>query len=438
VTTTPTTSLGVQGALAHPFLDALATRTSRRVGLGMSVPWDPVGYDSPYTPVPLCEIEEAILVASAVGTTGAVSADLGHPDGLAALVNWTSRSFPSPCNNQGTRLFVTNDTGTWIVDAGALEPPTVPPASTEEHIAMVCDRHRRAMVRLGDARAELPTGPPGLFGFNAWNANQPGTTLFVPVTDMTTEYLNVLLVYLGSEQRVTIVDDREGGRPAGLDRWVRSGRLDGSRTMGIVAFEQRLLGIMATEAAFICQNLALAQQCLGLGGFTFSAYHSHWSLGGMDVPGLGFRFAQTPAGERFPVGLDGMMETYTPTYHGDMSRAVSAFLDRKLANRLRDGADTIRAAEGHRPGEVLCEVSWPDEETVEMVTAYCQYVIDRYGRFPAHLDPVFSRIVSQAHHVDPDYYAGQPGAGSLPVQHVEHFRRWHPDLADTDGRPPRR
>ena len=423
---------GAADALAHPFLDALSERASRRVGLGMSVPWEPVGYDSPYEPVPLCELEEAILVATAAGSTGPVLGDLGDPDGLAALVNWSSRAFPSPCNNQGTSLLVTNDEGSWFVDAAALSAG--PDGShAGDRTAQLLERHRRGMVRLGDRRAELPTGPPGLFGFNAWNANQPGTTLFVPVTNMVTEYLNVLLVYLGPEQRMTIVDERAGNAPAGLGPWVASGRLDANRTIGIVGFEQRLLGIMATEAAFICQNLALAQQCLGLGGFTFSAYNAHWLLGGMDVPGFGFRFVDGPDGQRYPVGRDGLIEPFIPPYHADMSSAVAAFLERKLGNRHRDGTRALRTDR-----DIIDQVPAPDDETIAMVSAYCTYVMERYGRFPAHVDPVYSRIVSQAHHVDPDYYAERYGPGALPVQHVEHIRRWHPELADDDGRPPRR
>lgn len=424
-------------ALDFPFYDALVSRRSRRVGLGMTTGEGELDYSSPYEAVPLSEVEEALLVMAATGVVGMALGDLVHPDGLGALVNWSSRAFPSPCNNQGTELFFTNDEGTWFVDVPALVPDPAeiapaPPGDREAQVAQLADLYRGARVPLSVGRADLPTGPPGLFGFNAWNANQPGTTLFIPVTDITVEYLNVLFVYLDAIQRVALVDEMNGGRSAGLEPWVTSGRLDGSRTMGIVAFEQRLLGIKATEAAFMTQNMALAQQCLGLGGFTYSAYNSQWVLGGMDCEGLGFRFGTARDGARFPLGRDGLYEAFVPEYHGSAEATVEAFLARKYA-----GHDPAVPKAFTRPDPVVASVPRPDEETIELVTAYVRYVHETFGRFPAYLDPMYMRIVSQAHHLDPDYYDDHHLDGALPEQHREHMARWHPECCDADGKPRR-
>ncbi|MGI9540281.1 MAG: hypothetical protein ACR2N6_09040 [Miltoncostaeaceae bacterium] len=432
----PAATAGLLDALEFPFYDAMASRRSRRVGLGMSTGGGVADYTSQYEPVPLSEVEEALLVSAATGVTGMALGDLAHPDGLGALVRWSSRAFPSPCNNQGTELFFTNDDGTHFVDVPSLvpDPEEIAPAGPgdrEGQIARMLDLYRDACVRIGDGRADLPTAPPGLFGFNAWNANRPGTTLFIPVTDMTVEYLNVLFVYLDSTQRVAIVDEANGRRSAGLDPWVGSGRLDASRQMGIVAFEQRLLGIKATEAAFMTQNMAFAQQCIGLGGFTFSAYNSQWVLGGMDNAGLGFRFATAADGARFPIGRDGLYEAFVPEYHGDAHGVVEAFLAHKYAGHDPDVPKAFTD-----PGPVVASAARPDEETVELVTSYIDYVHRTFGRFPAYLDPMYMRIVSQAHHVDPDFYDEQNLAGALPKHHRDHMRRWHPELCDEDGNPP--
>jgi hypothetical protein len=426
---------GVEDALQFPFYDALTSRRSRRVGLGMQTGDGEVDYTSPYEAVPLSAAEEALLVSAATGVMGLALGDLAHPDGLGALVRWSSRAFPSPCNNQGTELFFTNDEGTYFVDVPSLVPDpeqvaASAPGDHPAHIAQMLDLYYSARVQIGEGRADLPTGPPGLFGFNSWNANQPGTTLFIPVTDMTVEYLNVLFVYLDSTQRIAIVDEANGGRSAGLDAWVDSGRLDASRTMGIVAFEQRLLGIKATEAAFMAQNMAFAQQCLGLGGFTYSAYNSQWVLGGMDCEGLGFRHAIAHDGARVPIGRDGLYEAFVPEYHGDAEAVVQAFLDHKYA--------------GHDPGvtkgfsnaeSVVASAARPDGETVELVTAYVGYVHETFGRFPAYLDPMYMRIVSQSHHVDPDFYDEHNLAGALPAHMQDHMARWHPEICDEHGRP---
>ena len=69
---------------------------------------------------------------------------------------------------------------------------------------------------------------------------------------------------------------------------------------------------------------------------------------------------------------------------------------------------------------------------------YCQYVFDTYGRFPVYLDPMYQRLTVQGQHADPDFYERFYPPGALTEQHLEHFCRWHPDLAGPDGRPPRR
>jgi hypothetical protein len=44
-------------ALSYPFFQTVFDRKSRRVGLGMTVGSDVLGYASPYAPVPLSELE---------------------------------------------------------------------------------------------------------------------------------------------------------------------------------------------------------------------------------------------------------------------------------------------------------------------------------------------------------------------------------------------
>jgi hypothetical protein len=51
---------------------------------------------------------------------------------------------------------------------------------------------------------------------------------------------------------------------------------------------------------------------------------------------------------------------------------------------------------------------------------------------------MYQRLTCQAQHVDPDFYARYYPPGALTEQHHAHFERWHPELADDDGRPPLR
>jgi hypothetical protein len=191
--------------------------------------------------------------------------------------------------------------------------------------------------------------------------------------------------------------------------------------------------MLVVEQAFICQNINLAQQALGLGGWTFTGYIARFVMGGGDVPGLGFRFVQPKEGPSCPVGLDGHFEAFTPPYYKDMHEAVDAFMAVKWS-----AFDDEVPKPYKEPDKVVGRVPRPHPDTVELVKQYCQYCIDTYGRFPVYLDPMYQRLTVQAQHVDPDFYDLYYPPGALTQQHLGHFDRWHPELAEADGRPPHR
>jgi hypothetical protein len=428
---------GLDDALSYPFFQSVFDRKSRRMALGMEMPGT-LEYASPYEPVPLTELEEALLLVAGTGLTGLNLGDIDPSMGADAMVQWTARTWPSSCSNHGTELFFTNDAGTYFLDMWNLVPEpgelaTLSGKSLEAQVEWILALVRRAKVTIGDARAQMPTGLPGLFVFNHWNANMPGTTLFLPVSNMTLEYINLLFIYFSPEYRFTLVDETNGFVPAGLERWIDAGRLDPARQMGIVELEQRVLSMQVVEQAFICHNLNLALQCLGLGGWTFTGYIARFVLGGVDVPGLGFRFHEAKQGPSVPVGRDGVFEAFTPPYHADMREAVDAFMEAKWANYSPEVPKPYK-----EPDRVIGQIVRPDAETVELVKDYCQYVFDTYGRFPAYIDPMYQRLTCQAQHADPDFYDEHYPPGALTQQHLEHFRRWHPELADAEGRPPQR
>ena len=434
----PAAPPGLADALAYPFFQTVFDRKSRRVGLGMEVGSEVLAYRSPYEPVPLGELEEALLCTAGTGLTGLNLGDLDPARGMSTLVQWTTRTWPSSCSSHGTELFFTNDDGTYLLDMFGLLPEpgevaTLAGKPIDEQVAWLVDLHRRARVELQPGRAPLPRTLPGLFDFNQWNANQPGTTLFIPVTNTTLEYINLLFLYLARSYGFSIVDEQAGWRSAGLQAALDSGRLDSGRQMGIVELEQRVLSMLVVEQAFICQNINLAMQALGLGGWTFTGYIARFVMGGGDVPGLGFRFAEAKAGPSYPVGKDGHFEAFIPPYYADMHEAVDAFMAIKWA-----AFDDEVPKPYKEPDRVVDAVPRPHADTVELVKDYCQYAFETYGRFPVYLDPMYQRLTVQAQHVDPDFYERYYRPGALTGQHLGHFERWHPDLADGLGRPPRR
>jgi hypothetical protein len=428
---------GLVDALAYPFFQSVWDRKSRRMGLGMAMPGT-LEYASPYEPVPLTDLEEALLLVAGTGLTGLNLGDIDPSMGADALVQWTARTWPSSCSNHGTELFFTNDDGLYFLDMWNLVPEpgeiaTLSGKPLEAQVDWILGLVDRAKVQLEPGRARMPTGLPGLFVFNHWNANKPGTTLFLPVSNMTLEYINLLFIYFSSDYRFTLVDETNGYVPCGLERWIDAGRIDPARQMGIVELEQRVLSMQVVEQAFICQNINFALQAMGLGGWTYTGYIARFALGGMDVPGLGFRFADAKRGPSVPVGRDGVFEAFTPPYHADMGAAVDAFLEAKWAQYEPDKPKSYK-----EPDRVVAQIVRPDEDTVQIVKDYCQYVHDTYGRFPAYLDPMYQRLTCQAQHIDNDFYARYYPPGAVTEQHLAHFERWHPELTGDDGRPPLR
>jgi hypothetical protein len=429
---------GLMDALDYPFFQTVFDRKSRRVGLGMEIDSDVLRWRSPYEPVPLGELEEALLCMAATGLTGLNLGDLDPANGMTTLVQWTTRTWPSSCSNHGTELFFTNDDGTYLLNIFGLVPEsgelaTLSGKPLDYQVDWILELYRRARVELRPGRAPLPTSLPGLFEFNQWNANQPGSMLFLPVTNTTLEYINLLFIYLARSYAFTIVDEQHGHRPAGLQAAVDSGRLDPARQMTIAELEQRVLSMLVVEQAFICQNINLALQALGLGGWTFTGYLARFVMGGGDVPGLGFRFIEPHSGQSCPVGLDGHFEAFTPPYYPDMHAAVDAFMAVKWAAFEEEVPKPYL-----EPDKIATAIPRPHEDTVDLVKAYCQYVFDTYGRFPVYMDPMYQRLTCQAQHVDPDFYAEYYPPGALTEQHQRHMSRWHPDLVQSDGRPPRR
>jgi hypothetical protein len=416
---------GLRVALGYGLADAVAARRSRRFGLGMTLPSGPLAHASRHAPLPLSQLEQAYLVWAATGATGAALGDL-PPDGLAWMHGWEGRTWPCSCNSHSTHLFWTDDEGLY-----AYQPAGGPlvAGTLEERAAAGLERFRADRVLLEAGRADLPDGEPGLFAFNAWNANQPGTTLFVPVTNTTVEYLTLLFIYFDREHRFTIVDELSGGEPCGLESWLRTGRLRRDVQLSLFDLELRVLTSLNVEQAFMCQTMALALQALGLGGWTFTGFLPHHLLGAdPGHRGLGFRFVTPQPSPRpvpvpAPVGRDGVLEGLCPPYVAGMAEAVERF----LADRAAGDEDEHPY---ERAGEVVPQRGRHDEETREIVTAFLSWVLERHGRFPAFIDPMFVRLVVQAHHLDLEFYDRHYRPGAYTEAHRDHLRLWHAGEAD--------
>ena len=119
----------------------------------MNVGSDVLEYASPYEPVPLSELEEALLCVAGTGLTGLNLGDLDPARGMSTLVQWTTRTWPSSCSNHGTELFFTNDDGLYMLrmfdelpEPG--EVATLSGKPLEAQVDWLLDMYRRARVEL--------------------------------------------------------------------------------------------------------------------------------------------------------------------------------------------------------------------------------------------------------------------------------------------------
>ncbi len=426
----------IKKSLEYPLFDAIFHRRSRRFGLGMELKSSSLEYKSKYDPVPLNDLEEALLVWAGTGLTGLCLADLPPEIGIDLLVQWTGRTWPSACNNHGTELFFTNDSGLYHVNVKNMLPKKGEldmffRLSREEKMQRVLELYKESLVKLEDGRADLPDRMPGLFDFNQWNTNKPGTSLFIPVTDVTEEYINLLMLYCSHSYGFSIIDDLTG-KPAGVEKWIKKGRLKGEVKMSLFDLEVRILTGLNVEQAFICQNMSLAAQALGLAGWSFTGLIPRFALGCAPemFRGLGFRFIQPKKGTidppaTVPVGRDGVFESYSPPYYSSMDEAIDAFLEHKYEAWKEDKPFPYKEPDKH-----LVKAPKPTETTIQIAKDVANYIYDTYGRFPAFVDPMYMRLVFQAMHIDPDFYDLYYPKGAYTNMHVMSFLEHHPEEAE--------
>ena len=422
----------------YPLLKALIERRSQRFGDGMSLNGGPLAYDSARVPRPLSLEEEAALAFAGCGITGPVLADLPYESGEAheagggnMMINFVGRTVASADAAHVVTLFVINDEGAWMLkrpqDYPRTEIADLARAAREYRLTELYERSR---VRIADGRPDVPRELPFTIAFNKWSANVPGSTYFLPVNEFTAVYINGLLTAFSEEFGYFVVDERNRFRPPGIARFARSkgGHLRDDPKEGRLAtvgfLETWLYEFAAIEQGEMLQNLALMTAALGLGGFPhFAAHPFTW------LRALGFRMEEIPfsrtigagrvmtrlikaSGKDLPVptavGLERagevLIKPFCPPYYRNMEEAVLAFIDYKYAEgsgTLRDGGATTSWRDG---SGVQAGIPRYSDKSIAATIAYCEYIYERYGRFPANSGPFRTVLAHQAHRPDPDFY----------------------------------
>jgi hypothetical protein len=182
---------------------------------------------------------------------------------------------------------------------------------------------------------------------------------------------------------------------------------------------------------------------MGLGGFCHFAAHEYGWLNALDfrmrrMPASKYlgapRYAQLAARALgkdqpvpFAVGLerDGqtLIKSFCPPYYPSMAEAVRAVVAVKFGpdGVFRGG---VRVGAWRDP-QAIASTPACSEAAIAATIAYCEYVYDRYGRFPAYPPPFRTVLGYQATHVDESFYDRFYQPEALSETQRAHMARWH-------------
>ena len=178
------------------------------------------------------------------------------------------------------------------------------------------------------------------------------------------------------------------------------------------------------EAHFLLQNLMLTGEALRLGGWVHGAPmipHVWKRDPAAGVLGLGFReysaktfdsrwkrWPPVPASQPNYVGIDGVLEGLCPPYVNDMDAAVDQVLEEKFGpgGTYQDAEVFAQSYKDKATAETYMKhAGHPPAEAIEYTKEICRYLVDTYGRFPAHTDAFhLPGIWVQFSHLEIEYY----------------------------------
>jgi hypothetical protein len=399
---------------------AIAHRRTRRFGLGYEIPSGTLKYKSEKEPVALSELETALLCWAGHGVNGLILADYQTNLGANSTMDWVGKAHPSPCNDVArVHLLFTNDEGVYVYHP--TEATKVVEIDSVEDRGKILDFYREDTHQIAAGRADIPS--QGLMVGNVWAANRPGATCFFPVIDITVEYINYCMLTF-QYQGLQIIDDKTG-KPAGVQKWIDKGFLKGPKVR-LLEQDTHVRQSTAAQAHYIAQNMSLAAEAMGLGYFIFGGFSAPAIMGGTPFgKGLGFRFVSGKDGLPNPVGIDGRIEAHCPPYFDDMEAAV----DSVMAMKFGPGGTLARDFEGLTP-----YLDWQayvegmqgfKDETIECVKAFCKYVYETYGRFPAYFETMTVPMWLQVHHLDVDFYDRFFPPEVVTAAQRNHMSEWH-------------
>ncbi|WP_036815087.1 hypothetical protein [Phyllobacterium sp. UNC302MFCol5.2] len=448
---------GLDALLKRPLLETIWRRRTHRVSQGSTVLAGTMSYESDKPREPLSELEEAVLIAM-TGCTGLTMPDRPFEDPATRKpimakpnLNMAGRTAGSPDNAQGTHFFLINDSGTYFLRK--LPPPA--DGNRAFSTELLLERANQAKVKILDHRLDVPNGKrdfPAYLDSNRFLSNLPGTTVLLPVVDLSRQYINGMMYILTQPDgaRPAIVDDRNFYRSAGVKKWVEKGFLNKDLKVPLGA-----IGSLRTqiEADLLLQNIFLVADAMGLGAWIHASISPPVLVGdpkftkdygpmlGLDVETPKWRIMDLlrwhvplPRHSNLrsnPIGLrhkgEHLIKGMSPPYYDSMASAVQEVVREKFGEKggfYTDKALFAQIYKGDYGNRYLSEAAVYSSDVIECVQDICTYIYDTHGRFPAHCDAIHvPGVWLQVHHVDIEYYERFFQNG-LTEAHHNHHRDW--------------
>lgn len=402
-----------------PLFEALAHRRVRRFGLGYEIDDGCFRFRSNKAPVPLTELETAIMTWAGDGING-----LSLGEGMTSnnvIQCWNGRTTPSPCNDQNTNFMIMDDSGVYMHKPKVATK--IVEIETPENREKLLTSYRQNTTRIMDNR---PTFPSQAFASpNQWFAHTPGNTWFFPLIDLTAEYINFLLCVIGRDHYQPI--DAKTGKGAGkkIQKAIDDGYLNGLQ-VPMQLMDVTVYNVCVAVGHYKAQNMALAAEAMGIGSFIWAGYAPLILLGGTPfAKGFGFYFVQGKDGVPNPVGLKGHIEGHCPPFFKNMDEAVDKIVNEKYGP---NGCLTLNLKGSQPLRDFSCiaeNVQKYDEQAIELTKDYCTYVYENYGRFPATLDTIQMPICITLHHIDLDFYEKYYPPEAVTDVYRNHMKLWH-------------
>lgn len=447
---------GMAAARRSPLLQTLWERRTHRVSRGIKhILAGSMTYTSDTQPAPLDELEEALLIA-ATGASGLTMPDrpFEEPDGSTVMakpnLTMNGRTAGSPDNAQGTHFFLINDSGTYFLR----NLPPLPEGDPFDPDTLIA-RAAEAKVKVLDHRLDVAEGDrpfPAYLDSNRFMSNLEGTTILLPVVDLSHQYINGLMYLLTQPDgaRPTIVDDRRFYQSAGVKRWTKSGFLNNDLKVPL-----GLIGSLRTqiEADLLVQNLFLVAESMGLGAWIHATISPPVLTGDPKFidrygPMLGFEHV-TPRWRPWdilswhvplpkyanlrshPVALrhqgEYLIKAKCPPNYRSMDEAVNSVVAAKFGpdGIYKDEELFGRIFKEDFGRRYLDEARIYNSDVIDCVKDVCNYIYDAHGRFPAHCEAIHvPGIWLQVHHLEVPYYERYFRNGLTNAQR-QHEALWH-------------